>query len=119
MCHSLPPSVLNVSGRTKSKNKEALFVTSKNSLQTNVEKTKYMFMHREQNAEQKHVVYLSDKSSESGTKSKLLGKTQANQNCILEEFNSRLTSGMVSTFSPESLVLQFAIKLYYILYIYR
>ena len=54
MCHSLAPCVLNVSRRTKLKKTDALFVTSKISQQTNVQNTNYMFMHREQNAEQKH-----------------------------------------------------------------
>jgi len=75
MCYSLEQCVLNVRIRTKLKNTDTLFVASKISLQTNVEKSKYMFMPREQNSEQKDAVNLSHKSSENGAKSKLMGKT--------------------------------------------
>jgi hypothetical protein len=72
-----------------------------------------MFMPREQNAEQKHAVELSDKSYESGAKLKLLGKPITNQNCAHEECKRRLTSGMPAAFDSEFLVLQFTIKKIY------
>jgi hypothetical protein len=73
-----------------------------------------MFMLREQNAEQNHALELSDKSFENGAKFKLLGKSITNQNCIHEEFKSRLTSGIPAAFGSESTVLQLAIKYIYI-----
>ena len=79
---------------TIKKNTEALVVASKEiGLKVNADKTKYMVMSRDQNAERSHIVKTDSNSFERVEDFKYLGTTVTNQNSIQEEIKSRLKSG--------------------------
>jgi hypothetical protein len=65
-------------------------------LEVNPEETKCMLMSRSQNIGQKHNVKVAGRSFEDVAKFRYLGTTLTNQNCVHEEFNSRLNSGNAS-----------------------
>jgi hypothetical protein len=82
------------------KNAEALLDVSKEiGLEVNSEKTKYMFMSRNQTAGQSNHIRIANKSFEKVAKFKYLGATLTDQNCIHEEIRSRLNPirGMLAT----------------------
>jgi hypothetical protein len=86
------------------KNAEALVVASKEiGLEVNDEKTKYMVMSRDQNAEQNHNIKLDNKSFERVEQFKYLGTTLTNRNFIQEDIKSRLKSGNACYHSVQDL----------------
>jgi hypothetical protein len=87
------------------KNTEAFFVASKEiGLDVNAEKSKYVVMSRNQNAEKNHNIKIDNKSFESVEQFKYLGTTLANQNSIQEEIKSRLKSGNACYHSVQDLL---------------
>jgi hypothetical protein len=80
--------VLSGSIHAVKKNTEAFVVTSKGTgLEVNAEKTKYVFISRDQNARQ---IKIGDKFFERLEQFKYLETTLMNQNSIYEEIKSRL-----------------------------
>jgi hypothetical protein len=76
------------------KNTETLIDASKEvGLEVNVEKTKYMFVSRDQNAGQNREIKIGNRSFENVSQFKYLGMTVTNQNLIQEEIKWRLNSG--------------------------
>jgi hypothetical protein len=59
----------------------------------NPEKTKCVLMSRSQKAGQKHSIKIANRSFEDVAKSKYLGTTLTDQNCLHEEIKSRLNWG--------------------------
>ena len=79
---------------TVKENAEALVVATKEiGLEVNADKTKYMFMSRNQNAGRGHSMKNDNSSFERVDEFKYLGTTLTNQNSIQEEIKSRLKSG--------------------------
>jgi hypothetical protein len=79
---------------TIKKNREALLDASKKAgIKVNPEKTAYMLMSRSQKIGQKRSIKIANRSCEVVAKSKYLGKTLMDQNCMHEETKSRLNSG--------------------------
>jgi hypothetical protein len=98
-------SIMGKSTRIVKKNTEALLVTSKKiCLKVNVEKTKYMFIYREQNAEKYHNINVGNKYFEIVKYFEYLGTTLRNQSCIHEEIKSRFNSGMPVNHSVQDLL---------------
>jgi len=87
-------NVMGGSVRTIKENAEALVVVSKQSgLEVNADKTKYMIMHRDQNAGRSHSIKTDNSVSERVEEFRYLGTTLKNQNSIQEEIKSILKSG--------------------------
>ena len=87
-------NILGGSIHTVRKNTETLLIASKKKgLEVNAEKTKYMVMSRDQNAEQNGNIQIANKSFETVEQFKYFGKTLKNQNSIHEGIKSRLKSG--------------------------
>jgi hypothetical protein len=87
------------------KNTEVLLdVSKKVGLDVNPEKTKYMLMSRSQKTGQKHSIKTVNRSSEDVAKFKYLGTTLTDQNCMHEEFMSRLNSGNACYHSVQGLL---------------
>jgi hypothetical protein len=88
--------VINILGgsiHTIRKNTEALLIASKETgLEVNAEKTKYMFMSRDQNAGQNGNIQIGNKLFETVEQFKYLGTTLMNQNSIHEEIKCRWKS---------------------------
>jgi hypothetical protein len=83
-------NILGGSIHTIRKNTEALLIASKEmGLEVNVEKTKYMVMSRDQNAEQNGNTQTGNKLFGTVEQFKYLGTTLRNQNSIHEEIKSR------------------------------
>jgi hypothetical protein len=72
-------------------------MSKKNGLEVNVEKTKYMFMSCGQNAEKYHNINITNKSFDSMVDFIYLGTIVKNMDCIHEEINSRLNTGILAT----------------------
>jgi hypothetical protein len=86
-------NILRGSVHTTKKNREALVVSSKEiGLEVNVDKTKYMVMHRDQRAGRNHSLKTDNSSFEKVEVFKYLGKILTSQNSIQEEIKSRLKS---------------------------
>jgi len=86
--------ILGGSVHTVKENAEVLIVASKEiGLEVNADKTKYMFMSRDQNAGQSHSMKIDNSPFEKVEEFKYLGKILTNQNSIQEEIRSRLKSG--------------------------
>jgi hypothetical protein len=66
-------------------------------LESNVEKTKYMLLSRQQNVGKNGDIKIVNRSFENVSQFKYLGTTVANQNLIQEEIKRRLNSVMVAT----------------------
>jgi hypothetical protein len=64
-------------------------------LEAKADKTKYMVMSRDQNAEQSHSMKMENISFERVEEFKYLGTTLTDQNSIREEIKSRLKSANV------------------------
>jgi hypothetical protein len=78
-------NILGGSIHTIRKNTEALIIASKESLEVNVEKTKYMVMSRDQNVGQNGKIQIGNTSFKTVEHFKYLGTTLKNQNSIHEE----------------------------------
>jgi hypothetical protein len=73
-------------------------------LEVNVEKTKYMFASRDQNAGQNREIKIGNRSFENVSQFKYLGKTETNQNLIQEKIKMRLNSGNACYHSVQNLL---------------
>jgi hypothetical protein len=74
------------------------------SLEVNAEKTKYLVMSRDQNAEQNGNILISNTFFETVEQSKCLGTTLTNKNSIHEEIKRRLKSGNACCHSVQNLL---------------
>jgi hypothetical protein len=87
-------NVLGGSIHTIRKNTEALLIASKEiGLEVNAEKTKYMAMSRDQNAEKDNSLKVGNKSFETVELFRYLATTLTNQKSVHKETESRLKSG--------------------------
>ena len=87
-------NILGESIQTVQRNTAALVAACKEiGLEINAEKTKYVFVSQEQNAEQNHNIKIGNKSLERVEQFKYLETTLTGQYSIHEEINSRLKSG--------------------------
>jgi sorting nexin-29 len=90
---------------TMNKNTETLIDASKEvGLETNVEKTKYMLLSRQQNVGQNRDTKIANRSFENVSQFKYLGTTVTNQNLIQEEIKKRLNSGNACYHSVQNLL---------------
>jgi hypothetical protein len=90
---------------TKNKNTETLIDASKEvGLEVNVEKSKYMLVSRDQNADQNPERKIGNRSFENVSQLKYLGTTVTNQNLIEEEIKRRLNSGYACYHSVQNLL---------------
>jgi hypothetical protein len=84
---------------------DTLVVASKEiGLDVNADKTKYMVMSRDQNAEQSHNIEIDNTFFERLEQFKCLGANVRNQNCIREEIKSRLNSGNACYHSVQNIL---------------
>jgi hypothetical protein len=98
-------NILGGSIHSIKKNAEDLMIASKEiDLEVNAEKTKYMFMSRNQNARHNHNIIIDNKSFERVEEFKYLGATLTNRNSIHEEIKSRLKSGNACYHSVQDLL---------------
>jgi len=87
-------NILGGSVHTIKENAEALVVASKEiGLEVCANKTKYMVMSRDQDAERSHSIKTDKSSFERVEQFRYLGTILTNQNSIQEETKSRLKSG--------------------------
>ena len=112
-------NILGESIDTIKENAEALIAaTKKNGLEINADKSKYMVISGDQNAERSHKVKTDTISFEMVEEIKYLATTLTNQNYTQEEIKSRLKSGsayyssMQSLFSSNFLSKNLKIKMY-------
>jgi len=107
-------NILGGSVRTIKENAEASILASKEiGLEVNADKTKYMFMPRDQNAGRSHSIKTENSAFERVEEFKYLGTTLTNQNSIEEEFKSRVRSGSACCLSVQNLLFfRFAIQKY-------
>ena len=73
-------------------------------LEVSADKTKYMVVSRDQNAERNHSVRIANSTFERVDEFKYLGTTLTNQNSIQEEIKSRLRSGNACYYAVQSLL---------------
>ena len=98
-------NILEGSIHTINENAEDLIVASKEiGLEVNADKTKYMFMSRDQNAGRSQNMNIDNTSFERVEKFKYLGTTLINQNSIQEEIKSRWKSGNACYHSVQNLL---------------
>jgi hypothetical protein len=71
---------------------------------SNVQKTKYMLVSRDQNADQNWDIKIGNRSFENVSQFKYLGTTVTNQNLIQEEIKSRMNSGNACYHSVQNLL---------------
>jgi len=99
---------VNILGRsvyTIKKSTEALILASKEiGLDVNTDKTKYMVMSREQNAERSHSIKINIGSFKLVEEFKYVGTTLTKQNSIQEEIKSGLNSGNACYHSVQNLL---------------
>jgi hypothetical protein len=62
-------------------------------LEVNIEKTKYILVYHDQNADQNRDIKIGNRSYENVSQFRYLGTTVTNQNLIQEEIKERLNSG--------------------------
>jgi sorting nexin-29 len=87
-------NILGGSVHTVRENAEALVAATKETgLEVNTDKTKYMVMYRDRNAERGHGVKIDNSSTERVEEFKYLGATLTYQNSIQEVIKSRLKLG--------------------------
>ena len=92
--HGVINNIALISLKIGPTNAEALVIASKEAgLEVNSDKTTYMGMSRNQNAERSHGIKIDNNSSERMGQFKYLGTTLTNQNAVQEEIKSRLKSG--------------------------
>jgi len=97
--------MLGRSVHTLKENAEALVAaTRENGLEVIADKTKYMVMSRDQNAERIQSVRIDNSTFERVEEFKYLGTTLTNQNYIAEEIKSRLRSGNACYHSVQNLL---------------
>jgi hypothetical protein len=90
---------------TINKNTETLIDASKKvGLEVNVEKSQYMLVSRDQNADQIRDIEIGNRSFENVSQFKYLGTTVTNQNLIQEEIKRRLNSGNACYHSVQNLL---------------
>ena len=98
-------NIFGGSVHTVKENADVLVVVSKESgLEVNADKTKYMVISRDQNAEQSHSMKMDNSSFEMVEKFKHLGRALTNQNFIQGEFKSRLKAGNACYHSVQNLL---------------
>ena len=73
-------------------------------LYLNADKTKYMFMSRDQNAGRSHSMQIDSSSFESVEEFKYLGTDLTYKNCVQEEIESRLKVGNACYYSVQNLL---------------
>jgi hypothetical protein len=87
------------------KNEEELIIASKEiGPEVNAEKTNYMVMSRNQNAEWNQIIEVDNKPFERVEEFIYLGTPLTNRNSIREEIKSRLKSGNACYYSVQSLL---------------
>jgi hypothetical protein len=91
------PDFLSSSGTLIDTSKEV-------GVEVNVEKTKYMFVSRDQNAGQTWEIKIGNGSFENVSQFKYLGTTVTNKNLIEEEIKRRLNSGNACYHSVQNLL---------------
>jgi len=100
--------VVNILGgviHTLKENAKALVAaTMETGLEVSAEKTKYIVMSGDQNAERNHSVRTDNSTYERVEEFKYLGTTLISQNSIQEEIKSRLRSGNACYHSVQSLL---------------
>ena len=90
---------------TLKENAEALVAaTRETGLEVSADKTKYMVMSRDQNAERNHSVRIGKSTFKRVEEFKYLGTNLTNQNSVQEEIKSRLRSGSACYHSVQSFV---------------
>ena len=98
-------NILGGNLHTVQENAEALVVaTEENGLEVNADKTKYMIMSRDQNAERSYIMKIDSSSIESVEEFRYLGTTLTDQNSIQEEIKSRLKLGNACYYSVQNLL---------------
>jgi len=99
---------VNIEGgsiHTLKENAETLVAATREiGLEVNADKTKYMFMSREQNAGRMHSVRTDNSIFDRVEEFKYLGTKLGNQNSIAEEIKSRLNSGNTCYLSLQNLL---------------
>jgi hypothetical protein len=104
LVHANDVNILCRNIHTVKENSEALIVVSKETgLEVKADKTQYMVMSQDQNAEQSHSMKIDNSSFERVEEFRYLG-TLTNKNSIQEEIKSRLKSGNASNHSVQNLV---------------
>jgi hypothetical protein len=99
-------NILGGSVHTVKENAGSLVVVTKEiGLEVNADKTKYMVISRDRNAERGHSVMIDNSSIERVEEFKYLGTMLTDQNSIQEEIRERLLS-----FGAESVVFQVAFQ---------
>jgi len=99
-------NILGGNIHTLKENAEALIpATRENGLEVSADKTKYIFMSREQNAGRIHIVKTDNSTFERVEEFKYLGTILTNQNSIAEKIKSRLRSGNACYHSVQNLCL--------------
>jgi len=103
-------NILGGSVRTVKENAEALVIAAKEiGLEVNSDKTKYMVMSQDWNAERGHSVKINNSSFERVEEFRYLGMTLTDQNSIQEEIKSRLKVGNACCYLVQNLL---KIKIY-------
>jgi len=98
-------NTLGGSTHTLKENAEALVAAAREiGLEVCADKTKYMVMSRDQNAERIHSVRMDNSTFERVEEFKYLGTTLTNLNAIREEFKKRLRSGNTCYYSVQKLL---------------
>ena len=97
-------NILGGSIHTLKQNAEALVATTREiGLEVSADNTKYMVMSRDQNVGRIHSVRIDNSTFERVEEFKYLGTT-TNQNSVLEEMKSRLSTGSVCYHSVQNLL---------------
>jgi hypothetical protein len=98
-------NILRGSIRTLKENAEALIAATREiGLEVSADKTKYIVMSRDQNAERIHSVRTDNSTFERVEEFKYLGTALTNQNSTAEEMKSRLRSGGACCHSVQNLL---------------
>jgi hypothetical protein len=96
---------LGGSAHTVKENAAVLVVATKEiGLEVNADKTKYMIMSPDQNAERSYSIKMDNISIERLEEFKYLGTTLTNKNSIQEEIKSRLKLGNACYYSVQNLL---------------
>ena len=83
---------------------KTFFEVSKDRLEENADKTKYMIMSRDQNAGRSYSMKIDNSSTERVEEFKYLGTKLTNQNSIQEEIKSRLKLGNTCYYSVQNIL---------------